>query len=56
MDIWIVQYRAEIWQFYLDKRNAGELSLNLKHPTAAKLRNECVTLFRKGMDRPTTGC
>jgi len=45
------QYRAEIWQFYQDKRNSGELSLNLRHPTAANLRNECLSLFRKGLDR-----
>lgn len=45
------QYRAEIWQFYQNKKSSGELSLNLKHPTAAKLRNECLLLFRKGLDR-----
>ncbi|MES2274972.1 MAG: hypothetical protein V4592_03040 [Bacteroidota bacterium] len=45
------QYRADIWQFYQDRKSSGELSLNLKHPTAAKLRNECLLLFRKGLDR-----
>lgn len=45
------QYRADIWQFYQNKKNSGELSLNLKHPTAAKLRNECLLLFRKGLDK-----
>ena len=45
------QYRADIWQFYQNKKSAGELSLNLKHPTAAKLRNECLLLFRKGLDK-----
>lgn len=45
------QYRADIWQFYQNKKKSGELSLNLKHPTAAKLRNECLLLFRKGLDR-----
>ncbi|RKR82859.1 hypothetical protein BDD43_3050 [Mucilaginibacter gracilis] len=45
------QYRADIWQFYQYKKSSGELSLNLKHPTAAKLRNECLLLFRKGLDK-----
>jgi hypothetical protein len=43
-------YRIEIQRFYEKKKSSGELSLNLMYPTAAKLRNECLALFRTGLN------
>lgn len=45
----IDNYRSEIWRYYENKKISGDLSLNLSFPTAAKLRNECLLKFRKGL-------
>lgn len=44
----IVQYRLELKEAYLKKRDRGELSLNLVNPTPANIRNECLVLLKSG--------
>jgi len=40
-------YQAAVLQSYLEKKGANQLSLNLIHSTAAKLRNECEVVAVK---------
>ncbi|HZY36209.1 MAG TPA: hypothetical protein VFE53_06145 [Mucilaginibacter sp.] len=40
-------YQAEVLQSYQEKKGANQLSLNLIHSTAAKLRNECEVVAVK---------
>lgn len=44
----IEQYRVELKEAYLKKKDSGELSLNLINPTPANIRNECVVLLKSG--------
>ncbi len=45
-------YRSAILKDYIDKCARGELPLNLKRPTAARLRDECLELIpRRCTDR-----
>lgn len=39
-------YQAQVLLTYQKKREAGQLSLNLSHPSPAKLRTECVLVLR----------
>lgn len=38
-------YSAVVLEEYRRKKNSNELSLNLVHPTPAKIRNECLAVF-----------
>lgn len=38
-------YKAGVIRYYHQKREEGSISLNLQHPTPAKLRRECLIVF-----------
>jgi len=42
-------YRKEVRKLYEELRDQGNLSSNLLYPTCAKIRNECLVLFKMGM-------
>lgn len=41
-------YRKEVRKFYEELRDQGNLSSNLLYPTCAKIRDECLILFKMG--------
>ena len=39
-------YKKEVLDCYLKKKNEGNLSLNLTHPTPGRLRDECINAYQ----------
>ena len=40
-------YKKEVLDCYLKKKNEGNLSLNLTHPTPRRLRDECINAYQE---------
>lgn len=49
-------YRKEVLKLYEELRDQGNLSSNLLYPTCAKIRNECLVLWRYGYNRYDYEC
>lgn len=45
------EYRIVVLRAYKEKKEAGELSINLTHPTCANIRNEVLARFRAGCNK-----
>ncbi|MXV50333.1 hypothetical protein GS399_05060 [Pedobacter sp. HMF7647] len=45
------EYQKQVLDFYKRKWNSGDLSLNLMHPTSAKIKSECLLVFEKRSKR-----
>lgn len=47
----IEKYRSEVLRSYEEKKAAGQLSMNLTHPTTSRLKRECRLLFIHGRNK-----
>jgi len=45
------EYKIVVLRAYKEKKEAGELSINLTHPTCANVRNEVLARFRAGCSK-----
>lgn len=44
-------YESEVLKDYHEKRDKGQLAVNLMHPTPGNLRDECVAVFDRGLQK-----
>lgn len=41
------EYQKKVLKAYFDKKNSGQLSANLREPTPARLRDECLLVYKE---------